>query len=87
MANFQDFLLNALSGALETVGESKLDEVLQQLYKDDPVAYKAAIFGGNELVKALLPVTSKTGTKIDDAILKALSEAITQSAAVNGITL
>jgi len=80
-----DFLLNLLSAALETAGESKLIEILQQLHDKNIDQYNTAIFGGHALVKALLPITAGTKTKIDDAIIKALDEAINQSAAANGV--
>lgn len=84
---FVEFLLSTLTGALETIGETKLVEVLQQLHDKNPDQYKAAILGGKAMVTALLPIVQKTGTKIDDAIINALDEAIATSAANNGITL
>lgn len=87
MSAFTDFLLNALSGTLATLGESKLEEVLQQLHDKDKVQYEAAIRGGHSLVLALLPIVVKTGTKIDDAIVNALDDAIKVSALANGVIL
>lgn len=87
MSAFTEFLLSTLSGALTTVGESKLEEVLQQLHDKDPIQYEAAIKGGNALVIALLPCVAKTGTKIDDAIVNALADAIKVSASANNIIL
>ncbi len=87
MSAIKDFLLNSLSGALETLGESKLEEVLQSLYDKDKVQYEAAVRGGHALVLALQPVVAKTGTKIDDAIVNALADAIKDSAAANDIVL
>ena len=87
MSAFTDFLINSLSGALETIGETKLEQVLQQLHDKNPVQYEAAVRGGHALVLALQPIVLKTGTKIDDAIVAALDEALTKSAANNGITL
>ena len=87
MSKFTDFLINSLSSTLETLGESKLEEVLQQLHNKDKVQYEAAIRRGHVLVLALIPVVEKTGTKIDDAIVNALNEAINDSAEANGIVL
>lgn len=87
MSAFTDFLFNAFSGALETVGESKLIEILQQLHDSNPDDYKAAIFGGHALTKHLVPIVTKSSTKIDDAILGAIQEAVKQSAANNGVVL
>ncbi len=87
MSAFTEFLINTLSGALTTIGESKLEQVLQQLHDKNPAEYEAAIRGGHALVVALLPLTQKTGTKIDDAFINALEDALNVSAAANGITL
>ena len=80
-------MLGLFSGALQTVGESKLMEVLQELHDKDLPKYQAALFGGHALVTALQPVVEKTGTKIDDAIVNALSDAIQQSATMNNLVL
>lgn len=85
--SFGEIMLGLFSGALETVGESKLIEVLQTLHDKDEAKYQAALFGGHALVKALVPVVDKTGTKIDDAIVNALGDAIEQSALLNGLVL
>jgi len=87
MSAFTDFLINSLSSTLETLGETKLEQVLQQLHDKDKVKYEAAIKGGHALVIALLPIVAKTGTKIDDAIVNALDEAIKVSAEANSVTL
>lgn len=87
MASLQDFLLNALSGTLATLGETKLVEVLQKLHTRDKDQYLTAIHGGHALVKALSPLVLTTGTKIDDALITALHEAIHTSAETNGVTL
>ena len=79
----KEFLLNLLASSLETVGETKLVEVLQKLHDKNPAQYKVAILGGLQLVLALSPVVLTTGTKIDDAIIKSLKEAIETSAANN----
>ena len=82
-----ELLLGLLAGALETAGESKLIEVLQDLHDKNPDQYKAAIYGGNALVKALLPVVTKSKTKIDDIFILSLNDAIQTSATNNGIDL
>lgn len=78
-------LLDLLAGTLETIAESKLVEVLQKLHDTNPVQYKAAIYGGLSLVAALKPLTDGTATKIDDAVINSLEDALKQSAAINGI--
>ena len=87
MNAFSDLILNALSGTLAQVGEVKLEAVLQNLHDHHPADYELAIRGGHALVKALQPLVAGTGTKIDDAIVNALSDAISASAAANNIQL
>ena len=87
MSNFTDFLINALADGVETVGESKLVDLLQELHDNNPTQYKAAIEGGKALVSVLQPIVSGTKTKIDDAIINALSEALNQSAIKNAASL
>lgn len=87
MSAFTDFLLGTLTGALQTVGESKLEALLQDLHDSNPADYAGAITGGHALVKHLLPLVAKSSNKIDDAIVNALDEAINASAAANGVTL
>ncbi len=82
-----DFLVNLFSAALQTAGESKLIEILQDLHDSNPDDYKAAITGGHALVKHLVPLVTKSKSKIDDAIINALDDAINQSAAANGVDL
>jgi len=84
---FLEFLLGTVTGALTSIGESKLEDVLQQLHDSNPDDYKAAISGGNALVKHLQPLVQKSATKIDDAVLSAIGQAVATSAEKNGITL
>ena len=84
--SFKEVLLSALSSTLETVGETKLIEVLQELHDKNPELYQSAIDGGKVLCNALTPVVTKSGTKIDDAIINALREAIEISEASNPVT-
>lgn len=80
-------LLALLASTLETVGEAKLLTVLQELHDKNPALWETAVRGGHSLVTAVQPLVDKTKTPIDDAILKALGEALTSSANANGITL
>ena len=82
MSLLTDFLINTL----ESAGESKLKDLLQNLHDQHPEEYYAAIYGGHALVNALKPIVSTTETTIDDAIIKGLDEALSASAAKNGIT-
>jgi len=83
----KQFFLNLVSGAFADAGETKLEEVLQQLHEKDLDGYKAAIYGGLALVKALKPLTEKSANKIDDAFINAVSDALTDSAKANGLEL
>lgn len=85
MSAFTEFLLNTLSGALETAGGMKLIEVLQKLHDKNPEKYNIAIQSGHDFVAALLPIVEASKTKIDDGIVGALEEAINTSAETNGV--
>lgn len=82
-----DFLVNLFSAALQTAGESKLVEILQDLHDSNKDDYDAAIHGGYALVKHLKPLTDKSKTKIDNAIVDALLDAIQTSANENDVVL
>lgn len=82
-----EVILSVFTGALENIGETKLEEVLDQLYAKDPVQYGAAIQCGHALVTILTPIVEKTGTKIDDAIVAALKNAIETSSAKHMVAL
>lgn len=85
--NLKEILLSTLTATLETVGESKFIDVLQELHDKNPDQYKAVVIAGHGMVTTLLPFVTKTGTKIDDAILNALGEAIKTSADMNGLKI
>lgn len=85
MAN--NFILELLAGTLAEIGESKLVEVLQTLHDKDVVKYKSVIFGGMSFVTGISELTNKTKSKIDDAIISGIKEAIIISANHNDIKL
>jgi len=81
-----DFFLKSLSGAAEGVEETFLVSELQQLHDTDLDEYKAAIWGGKALAKALSGIKIlKTG--FGAAMLDGITQAINQSATANGIDL
>lgn len=82
-----EFLLNTMTGALETVGELKLVDVLQKFHDKNPVEWEACVRAGHAFIKPLTKLVSATKTPIDDALVQALDEAISQSAADNGLLL
>lgn len=83
MSDVKETILNLFSATIESIGESKLVDLLQQLHDKSPIEYQAAISGGRVLIAALLPLVTKTKTSLDDAILGALDEAIKTSAEKN----
>ena len=81
--SFKEVLLSALLPTLESIGESALLDALQQLRAKDVVAYKSAIDGGLALVSGLTPITSKSKTPIDDAILVSIGSSLESSKTTN----
>lgn len=82
-----NFLLELLSGTLAEIGESKLVEVLQDLHDKNPVAWKSVIHGGLSFATGISQLTDKSKTKIDDALVNAIKEAVETSAAANGLEI
>lgn len=86
-----NFLLELLSGALASIGESKLVEVLQLLHDNDKTPdkskYHSVILGGYSFCVGISSLTDSTKSKIDDAIVGSIKEAIETSAKTNGVTL
>ena len=80
-------ILNILAGAFKEAGTEAVVTVLQKLHDSDPKNYKVALLGGYLLSTALEPVTDKTKTKIDDALIEGISNAVTVSAERNGVDL
>lgn len=91
MATKSNFILELLAGTLAELGESKLVEVLQQLHDKDTsinkAKYKSVLFGGLSFVTGISQLTDKTKSKIDDALVQSIREAIEASADLNNIEL
>lgn len=85
MAN--NFLVELLAGTIESIGESKLVEVLQKCHDKNPATFATKVKALHEGLAWLQPEVEKSKTKIDDAVLKALLEALETSASTNGVTL
>lgn len=71
----------------DSVIDSKLDSILQDLHDSNIDDYKATIASGNAFFRHLEPWVKKTATNIDDALLADWTDVITKSATKNGITL
>lgn len=88
MANF---ILELVAGSLAEVGESKLVEVLQELHdkdkSEDKSDYRSVLLGGLSFCTGISKLTSKTKTKIDDALVSAIKDAIEVSAKNNDVEL
>lgn len=87
MSALTELLVNTLSVSIETLGESKLVDVLNTFHKNDPVQYEKCLRGGYQFAQALTTLVDKTKTPIDNIFAQAIKEAIETSAAQNGITL
>ena len=86
MSKFSDFLINSLAPMIEAAGESKLIELLQKFHDANPEQHEVSIRAGHVFIKPLIDYVASTPTKIDDGLVAAINESITQSAAANGIT-
>jgi hypothetical protein len=87
MSAFSDFLMKAILPTIESVGESKLVDLLQEFHDTDEEKYRATIIAGSAFIKPLIDYASKTTNTIDDGIVEAIHEAILVSALRNGIAL
>lgn len=83
---FTDFLVNLLLPGIEKIGEAGLVQILQKFHDNEPDLYKASIVSGHAFIKPLLKYVESTATKVDDGFVLALDEAVTLSAAANGVT-
>lgn len=85
MSKFSDFIVSALLPTIEAIGQAKLVDVLQKLHDTDIEKYKATVVAGHVFIKPLKEFVAKTNTKIDDGFVDAIDEAISESAAKNGV--
>lgn len=80
--NLGEILLSALTGPLTSVGQDQLVQLFDKLYEKNNETYKSALVALYPIVDIQLEsLTSKSKTKIDDAIINALKGAIEESAA------
>jgi hypothetical protein len=86
MSAFTDFLVKFIAPEIEKLGEAGLDAELQKFHDDKPEAYTIAITALATGIKPLLEYTDKSSDVVK-GLVKAFDEAITLSAAANGIVL
>lgn len=87
MSAFTDFLVGTLTGTIQTIGESKLESILQDLHDSNETDYKATIALGVAFFAKISPLVEKSKNKIDDAILGAMKDAVEKSAKLNGVDI
>ncbi len=83
----KEALLALFATAFETIGETKLELILQKLHDKDVVKYTAALKGGMALITAMQPFIDESKTPIDNLFCSALSEAIQISAKNNNVII
>lgn len=82
-----NIIVNMFIKSFQEGGTMAVVSVLQNLYSTDKKMYKIALLGGKLFATALDPVIDKTKTKIDDAFVDGINEAIKTSAENNNIDL
>ena len=87
MSAFKEYLVNAMTDSIATIGESKMEAVLQTLHDKNPEAHKAVIEAGKLIVEHLQPIVLSTKTTIDDMALSIIWDAVRASAKANNIPL
>jgi len=83
----KETLIALLSASIESIGESKLIEVLQKLHDTDQAKYKSVLLGGYSFAVGMASLAEKSKTPLDDMVVNAVKDAIVTSAAANGIEL
>lgn len=69
------------------IGEDSFEDLLQKLHDTKPELYEACIKGGHAFFKPLKSLAGATETKIDDVLVAAFHDAITDSAKEHGVEL
>lgn len=84
---FLKAILEGAASMFANAGEDQLEVVLQKLHDQNKPLWLSCVFGGYAFALGLTPLVLKTGTKVDDAFLNAVKEAVVTNAAANGVTL
>lgn len=85
--NWKELLVTPFEQLLEGLGESKLEDVLDNIHAKDPEEHKIACVVLNFGTNKIKPYTDGTATKLDDAGVDMISQAVKASAAKFGIDL
>lgn len=83
----KEFLLNTLLPTLESLGESKLEELLDQLSEKEGENFALDVIGTYNLFTRLSILAKKTKSKIDDGIIDTVIEALEATAEKHDIDL
>jgi len=86
MSAISDFIVSVMLPTIEAVGKDKLVDLLQKLHDSDSEKYSATVIAGHAFIKPLIEFVGKTENKIDDGIVASINQAISESAAKNGVT-
>ncbi len=85
--NVGELIINTLAPTLGVVATNKLVDLFEKMWDKDNEKATAALKAMYIGVVQLQNLTDDTKTKIDDALVDAIRNAIEQSAAEHGITL
>lgn len=86
-SKLSEIIIAALTPALETIGESKLEALLQNIHDKNPTMFATRLQGAHSLFVELQSEAATSKTPIDDAVAGAVVEAIEASAKTNSVTL
>lgn len=86
MSFITKFLIDALTGPIEQLGEAQLDVELQKLHDNKPELYVSVLKSGHDLVTNFQPELAASNRKLLVGLIGALNDEINASAAANGVT-
>jgi len=87
MSKLGDLLILAVLPAVQSVETDKLTELLDKFHDDNPELHKSTLQAGWAFIDNLQSVVDKTKTKIDNALVQGIEDAIVASAEKYGISL
>ena len=88
MANVKEIIVATIIPMVKAVGKLEMKEVFSQIKAHNtPELYHNTLQGLYSNFSLLKEVSVKTKTKIDDGIIDLVLEAVTETAAVEGIVL